>query len=103
MKRIILCVLVILFVRCTSQKSAMNSWMGHPKEDMIAKWGPPTSTQSEGANGSVCTWVGNSYLSDGTTYYPVKTVYFDYMGIAYKWAEKNQTTPLAPVNGKPQP
>jgi hypothetical protein len=93
MKGIIISIVVMLFVGCTSQKSAMNSWMGHPKEDMIAKWGTPTNTQSEGANGSVCSWVGSPVTDNGTTYYPVKMVYFDYMGIAYKWAIKNETTP----------
>src|SRR5664279_939936 len=93
MNVVIISLFAILFEGCKSQKSIMDSWMGHPKVDMVAKWGPPNTTESDGSDGTICTWLGSPSVSNGTTTYAAKLVYFDHMGIAYKWAAKNETTP----------
>ncbi|SRR6266508_5471973 len=38
---------------CASVDSMMASWMGHHQSELIASWGPPQRTASDGAGGTV--------------------------------------------------
>ncbi len=52
-KAILIAVLSIVMVGCTSTKKVMNSWLGHSKHDVIMGWGPPSKVSSDG-NGGKC-------------------------------------------------
>lgn len=36
-----------------STQEIMDSWLGHHQSDLIASWGPPTRTASDGKGGSI--------------------------------------------------
>ena len=42
---------VVLLSGCVSKQ--MASWMGHNVNDLIAAWGPPSSTMSDGSGGQI--------------------------------------------------
>ena len=38
---------------CVSTQGVMDSWMNSHQSDLIASWGPPTRTTSDGKGGSI--------------------------------------------------
>lgn len=44
---------LLLVQGCVSTQEIMNSWLGHHQSDLIASWGPPTRTASDGKGGSI--------------------------------------------------
>jgi len=49
---------------CTTTKSVMKSWVGHPIDDVVAAWGAPDSRMARTDGGAVYTWItvsGNQY------------------------------------------
>jgi hypothetical protein len=63
--RHILCALALIFVvaGCVSPTKAMQSWVGHHQSELIASWGPPQSTASDGAGGTILIY--GSYVNLG--------------------------------------
>lgn len=43
----------LLVQGCASTQKIMDSWLGHHQSDLIASWGPPTRTASDGKGGSI--------------------------------------------------
>lgn len=41
------------FLGCASINKTMESWMGHNVNDLIASWGPPQQTMSDGQGGQI--------------------------------------------------
>lgn len=54
--------LILLLSGCTSISDNMNSWVGSTQHDLILKWGPPTRTTSDGADGTILVY---EYTSNG--------------------------------------
>src|SRR5262245_47935157 len=52
---------------CTTTDSAMNSWVGHPADDLVALWGAPDSRISLENGGAVYTWISVSQNHYGVT------------------------------------
>jgi hypothetical protein len=51
---------------CASQvNNAMSSWVGHHESEVIASWGPPGSTASDGNGGHILIY--QSYVNLGQT------------------------------------
>lgn len=44
---------LLLVQGCVSTQEIMNSWLGHHQSDLIASWGPPTRTASDGKGGLI--------------------------------------------------
>lgn len=57
MKKILLLLLLSLTVMgCATVNNEMQSWVGHPKSELIAQWGYPTRTGSDGKGGEILVW-----------------------------------------------
>jgi hypothetical protein len=55
--------LILVIAGCVSPSKKMQSWVGHDQSELIASWGPPQSTASDGAGGTVLMYT--SYLDLG--------------------------------------
>ena len=65
-RNVICAVAVILVVAgCAGPSKAMQSWVGHHQSDLIASWGPPQSTASDGKDGTILIY--QSYVNLGQT------------------------------------
>jgi hypothetical protein len=54
MKKLLILAFVLSFVGCTGPTNhAMDSWMGHNFNELIASWGPPDNTFSDGRGGQI--------------------------------------------------
>jgi|ERR1035438_10870288 hypothetical protein len=91
----------LLFVGCDTQKklqeketadetAALNSWLNHPKSELIRSWGAPTRVVSDGQGGEVLVYeserkmanvVYNTYLEKTITYY--KEMFVNKDGLIY--------------------
>ena len=77
--------LVVLFGACATQKSVMESWVGKPESDLLARWGAPDRTAEISNGGKVDTWVtewNNNYGLQTCR----KTFTMDGDGIVVQWA-----------------
>ncbi|MFH1902353.1 MAG: hypothetical protein ABIK26_08890 [Candidatus Omnitrophota bacterium] len=51
---IILCLIIVNTTGCATMiNKKMDSWMGHNVNDLIASWGPPQQTMSDGQGGQI--------------------------------------------------
>ncbi len=50
---LLLVILFALLAGCASVNNQMAAWQGRPQADVIQKWGPPTRTASDGADGTI--------------------------------------------------
>ena len=57
MKKMAALMLVFLLGCAGAMNKTMASWEGHGTGEMVSKWGPPTSTWSDGSGGTVMAWV----------------------------------------------
>lgn len=65
-KNFICAVAIILGVTgCVSTSKTLQSWVGHHESDLIASWGPPQSTASDGKGGKILIY--QSYVNLGQT------------------------------------
>ena len=53
MRRILLALCCLVLAGCYARR--MGSWVGHPRDELLAVWGLPTS-RVERPDGSVLTW-----------------------------------------------
>jgi hypothetical protein len=105
LQAIILVFAVVLAGGCASRiNNTMQSWVGHHQSDLIASWGPPQSTASDGKGGTILIY--QSYVNLGQTpgqvtatgygnyYYTApqqngygrsRMFYVDENGIIYSW------------------
>ena len=58
-------VCTLLLVGCISPGKAMQSWVGHHQSALIASWGPPTRTTSDGKGGQILIY--EEYVNLGQT------------------------------------
>jgi len=49
----LLVIVFALLAGCASVNNQMASWQGRPQADVVQKWGPPTRTASDGADGTI--------------------------------------------------
>lgn len=93
MKAIILAVAIVLCACSTTHNSqkttnAMNSWINHPETELLEKWGAPTQTVSNGANGKILVYDKKAlqYLVvDNREYTKSYQFYVNSEGKIYKW------------------
>jgi hypothetical protein len=50
--------LVFAVAGCVSPSQTMQTWVGHHQSELIASWGPPQSTASDGAGGTILIYGG---------------------------------------------
>lgn len=93
-------------------RKIMDSWLGNTKHELIQKWGPPTSTSSDGAKGEVLTYSNriytpgyyismgspNSSWMPGEDYYINRMMYVDSNGVIYSWRYNTTDNPPQRVN-----
>jgi len=64
-------VAALCLVGCANFNETMKSWEGHPLDEVVANWGPPTSLYQRDDGGVTATWSrsGNMtlYVPGGTT------------------------------------
>jgi hypothetical protein len=63
----------------------MESWRGHHQSELIASWGPPQSTASDGAGGTILIYSG--YVNQGQFggYQRTRMFYVNDYGYIYTW------------------
>ena len=59
---VITATLLLALTACTTVSDTMQSWVGSTQHDLILKWGPPTRTASDGADGMILIY---EYTSSG--------------------------------------
>jgi hypothetical protein len=64
-----------------SSNEVMQSWMGKSAGDLIASWGPPTATSTDGRGGAVLTYYRNEHNLDCC----YQQLYANANGIIYFW------------------
>ncbi len=94
---------VLATLGCASVNSQMQSWVGHHQSELIASWGPPDRTASDGNGGVVLIY--GSYRDFGQTpgkvysdgsytaprangYYATRMFYVNADGVIYSWRWK---------------
>jgi len=65
MKKFLILLLCFGLVGCASTQKIMDSWTGHHQSELIASWGPPTRTASDGKGGAILIY--ESYVNLGQT------------------------------------
>lgn len=74
----------------------MDSWMGATKQQLILRWGPPTTTASDGNGGEILIYARRVYGQFNYTtvdYWEYKMMYFNQQGKAYHWIVQNNPNP----------
>lgn len=72
----------------------MNSWIGNTKQQLIASWGPPERTTSDGSTGQVLIFVQTTYNPyNRYTMYHYKMFYAHSDGKIYNWRTSSSATP----------
>lgn len=76
--RSVIIILVMLSTGCAAKLNRqMESWVGHHQSELIASWGPPNQTASDGKDGTILIY-GN-YVNLGQTPGQVRTDYYGNM------------------------
>lgn len=81
-----------LFVSCVSEKKMMDSWVNHPKTELIEKFGPPARQASNGSDGQILIYATTYYIY-GTTTYKYRMFYTDSDGKIYHWLVQSGSVP----------
>jgi hypothetical protein len=83
-----------LLSACATPGDAMKSWIGHTQEDVIAKWGNPTYTTTDGSGGKILVYekyVDWNQIQGGSTqpsYQMARRMLFvDPQGVVYRWRD----------------
>lgn len=105
---LVLSALLAVLVGCTTTGDIMQSWVGNTPHDLILKWGPPTRTASDGADGYIMIYEftahgqvpGRAYTgADGVVYYTApqsvervssRMFYVNAGGVIYSWRWEDQ-------------
>ena len=95
--------LLLGLLGCTSTSDVMQSWVGNTQHDLILKWGPPTRTASDGADGIILIYEytssgqipGQAYVgAGGVVFYTApqstqrtatRMFYVNSAGVIYSW------------------
>jgi len=96
MKKLLVILLCLGLAGCATINKTMESWMGANANDLIASWGPPQQTMSDGQGGQILvyssarTWTTPGQATTTTTGYA--NSYGDgYYGHAYGNARSTTT------------
>jgi len=75
----------LFFQGCASTREIMDSWIGHHQSDLIAQWGPPERTASDGKGGQ--TFLYERFISTGYGHGYIQSIMFyaDENGYIYHW------------------
>jgi hypothetical protein len=103
-KNILLLLLILLFMGCTTPNMIMKSWVGHPQEELYRQWGPPSRVIDNGQNGKIVQYIPDSSNNKGVKpkyinasqpveylgprnneYKRIKSFYITPMGNIYAW------------------
>jgi hypothetical protein len=83
---IILTIAAIL-IACTSMSTLMNSWNGHPIDEVISVWGTPDSKINDAGGGFVYTWVNSFTNKSGDLGECQRTFITDSKGMVVNWTQ----------------
>jgi hypothetical protein len=63
MKRLLIAAVAVVAMSCgaSKDKAAMATWPGHPKTELIEKWGAPTQTFDNGEKGEIMVYDKTTY------------------------------------------
>ena len=100
MKKTVTFLLIVLSLSsCKSTKKVMDSWLGHSKQSLIASWGPPARTASDGGNGEILIYSKQVYIPQyQTNYYDYKMFYANSEGKIYRWLTKRENIPPTQID-----
>jgi hypothetical protein len=85
-------IVCLFFTSCVSQRKMMDSWVNHPKTELIEKWGPPARTASNGSNGEILIY-SHTYYIYGTATYRYNMFYTTADGNIYHWLVQSGQVP----------
>ena len=91
MKRLFIVALIFLF-SCTSEREAMDSWLGSEKHELIAQFGLPDNSGSDGKGGEVLVYT-STYFYGANVWYKSKAFYLNSNGKVYRWFVKSTPQP----------
>ena len=90
---------LITITGCNSTKKLeqnLNSWLGHSKQELILKWGPPNQTTSDGSNGEILVYTRHVYYvlnNNPVDYWEYRMMYADAGGKIYHWLFRRNPNP----------
>ena len=106
-RKLIILVLFITLVSCTSPNKLMDSWTGQNISELYSSWGPPSCTTSDGKGGTIVSYYYDKNFEliqgiaekkdDGSisytmpeymSYSAARHFYADSNGIIYSWFYK---------------
>ena len=94
----------------------MDSWLGHSKQELIMKWGPPARTASDGGTGEILVYaqqvyippssntfydnnnVGHTTYNQGVNYWDYKMFYVNSDSKIYYWMVKREQIPPTQID-----
>ena len=97
MKIITILALCWLLISCQSEKKLMTSWVGHTKQDLVLKWGPPTRVASDQNNGEIYIYETQS-MAYNTVRYNHRMFYINNSGRVYYWRTQSGPIPAQQIN-----
>ena len=103
-KKILLSVMMLSFIGCTTPHMIMKSWVGHKENELYRHWGAPSKVTDNGNNGKIVIYVSDinnkdsiklryvsaglpvEYISPGNyEYKKTKSFYITPLGNIYAW------------------
>lgn len=97
--KILIFLAVGLLTACTSQREIMDSWLGHSRQEVIMKWGPPARTASDGGTGEILVYANQVYIPQyNLNYYDYKMFYVNSDGKIYHWMTKREQIPPTQID-----
>ena len=93
--------LILLFITlasCASVKDAMNLWIGHSKQEVVLKWGPPNSVASDGNKGEVYIYSTQCSRLNGQVYWYNRMLYLNENEKVYYWMVKEENVPPTQID-----
>lgn len=108
MKKIIfLAVILIIHASCSTEKKAMDVWVGKTKQSFIKSWGSPVRTLNNDTNGEILIYADQIYANSnnqhsstiaGSNYWNYMFVYVNSEGKIATWRKEKQVFPPQQIN-----
>ncbi|MEO8238670.1 MAG: hypothetical protein ABI793_06860 [Flavobacterium sp.] len=106
-KIILLTAILIIHASCSTEKKAMDTWVGKTKQSFIKSWGSPVRTLNNDKNGEILIFADQVYAISnhqhsstmaGSYYWNYMFVYVNTEGKVASWRKEKQVFPPQQIN-----
>lgn len=87
---------VASFSQNKKEKKALDSWIGHPKHELIQTMGLPYTSGTDGKGGEVYVYSRSVFVS-GYTVYRITNFFIGGNGVIYSWSTFSSAQPPQPM------